>query len=341
MDEVILDDLKEEVGPHQRAIPCHVCNSNVFDLLLDAEAVALERSWMRDFYKRHTEEPEVKDQTEFTQFEDVNIVACQTCGTLHRNPQPTPQEIERRYQVDNYGDDVLAKLLAHELPFFEAKSELLKPFLPRNASIIEVGSFVGAFMDVAQSLGWDVVGLDLGQETSDFCRRRGLDVRREELSCSGRVSSDAVCIWNTFDQLADPSSTLRQAWSALKPGGTLVIRVPNGAFKAAAVQRRNARPRSAERVMAAELFNNHLTFPYLTGYTPSSLSGLLASHGFVAREILGDTILPLVDPEEHPSLAEQERRYKRRLTAISDRLSAKGKPLHPWIDVIATRNPSD
>jgi 2-polyprenyl-3-methyl-5-hydroxy-6-metoxy-1,4-benzoquinol methylase len=44
---------------------------------------------------------------------------------------------------------------------------------------------------------------------------------------------DAVCIWNTFDQVNRPSALLPRLRTLLAPGGLLALRVPNGAFETA------------------------------------------------------------------------------------------------------------
>ena len=92
------------------------------------------------------------------------------------------------------------------------------------------------------------------------------------------------------------------------------MRVPNGRFESACLDLRRAGAGRArdEHVLRAQAYNNFLTFPYLTGYTPESLGTLLAQHGFDVRSVHGDTILRLAGPDTLPFAVREEARVKRR-----------------------------
>jgi hypothetical protein len=145
-------------------------------------------------------------------------------------------------------------------------------------------------------------------------------------------SFDAVFIWNTFDQLANPSGMLRMVRDRLYEKGILVLRVPNGVFETRALER--MRQGNTERARMAMAYNNFLTFPYLTGYTPSSLTTLLGQHGFTVNEIIGDTILPLANESTRDFAVREEQRYKRAVMRACE--LAPGECACPWIDVVAS-----
>ena len=95
--------------------------------------------------------------------------------------------------------------------------------------IVEVGSFVGGFLAAGRQLGWSMLGVDPGKQVTEFCRSRELPVYCGTLG-DAQISSnsvDAVVIWNTFDQLPTPDTTLTAARRILRHEGLLVIRVPN------------------------------------------------------------------------------------------------------------------
>ena len=73
------------------------------------------------------------------------------------------------------------------------------------------------------------------QTSNAFTRSLGFTVHDGELTTFATDQTfDAVAIWNTFDQLADPRGSLHAASKLLRDGGILAVRVPNGAFYAAA-----------------------------------------------------------------------------------------------------------
>src|SRR5687768_789727 len=142
----------------------------------------------------------LKDHAEFTQSDPVYVVRCNNCRTVFRNPQPTPGALRRLYRFDSYGKSTLEQLLDSEREFFRQKTSLVD--LPTGARVLEVGSFVGAFLLAAKDRGWDATGVDIGKETCEFTSGMGLDVREGDLlEMDVKGPFDAVFIWSTFDQI--------------------------------------------------------------------------------------------------------------------------------------------
>ena len=321
-------------------VPCPSCGGSSFDILLRPEEIEAEREWLREFYRRRVrQDPEcLKDHVDFTQSDPTFVMGCVRCETVVRNPQPTPESLRRRYQLDDYGDRTLEDLDAGERGFFGAKADMLAADLPSGARVLEVGCFVGAFLDACVQRGWEATGVDLGEETAAFARAKGHKVIQADLRdvALPRNSFDAVFIWNTFDQIDKPAELLETCRTLLRAGGLLVLRVPNGLFERAAVALRQ-NPRMRGRVMLAQAYNNFLTFPYLVGYGPSSLAALLGSHGFKLERVFGDTILPLATPDTTPDAVEEERAVKRAVMRHCRREQDRTGTLYfPWIDVTAS-----
>src|SRR5262249_42217362 len=158
----------------------------------------------------------------------------------------------------------------------------LRRVLGRGGSGLEVGSYAGAFLAAAREEGLNFEGLDINPDANEFMRSLGFSVHDGDLAAfSVDHKFDAVAIWNTFDQLADPRGALHVAHALLRPEGVLALRVPNGEFYARVRGRMmdGSRPvRAAARALLAQ--NNLLTFPYRWGFTPDALSRLVAECGF-------------------------------------------------------------
>ncbi|HSI71646.1 MAG TPA: class I SAM-dependent methyltransferase [Fimbriimonas sp.] len=310
-----------------QVVPCLVCGSRDFDTLLTPEQMQEEADWLQSFHMERSldRDADLKDRAEFTQAESVFLLRCKRCRTLLRNPQPTPEALRELYRNDHYGKSTLEELFEAEREFFREKADLVD--LPSGAGVLEVGSFVGAFLLAARETGWHATGLDIGRETSAFMRGLGLEVLEGTvLDLSPHVRFDAIFIWNTFDQINEPRAILRKIKALVKPAGLLIIRVPNGEFKSAALECASGRMRKLEA------FNNFLTFPYLCGYTPGSLTSLLRQEGFEICSLTGDVVSPLPKSRIKPSAVEEEARAKR----LNLRLCRRDGPLLcPWINVVS------
>jgi SAM-dependent methyltransferase len=333
-----------QAGHEERAVPCPACGGRALSVLLTHADIEAEHGWLQQFYSERAQgsAEALKDRAEFTQSQPTNIVRCVACGTLLRDPQPTPEALAQLYAADSYGQETLQELAANQYEFYRAKAVAMSRYLPRGARILEIGSFVGGFLRSAAEQGWQATGIDIGEETIAFMRAAGYRVLEGDV-CEldlPRAAWDGIFIWNTFDQLPEPAPVLERAQKLLKPKKFLVLRVPNGLFEVACLELRHhaAGTERAKRVKIAQAYNNFLTFPYLTGYTPDSIRRLLAAHGFGVLQVKGDTILRLADSKTPPFAAQEERRYKAAVMRLCRRFASPGGEIYcPWIDIIARR----
>lgn len=328
---------------------CLACGCTDGRTLLTADDVAAEQAWLERFHAlRRAPDPsqpdgeDAKDRASFTQSDPRTVVACSACGTVLRVPRPSPDDVAETYAADRYGRETLDALAKNQDAFFAAKLAALAPQiaeLGRGARVLEVGSFVGGFLHAARERGWCAVGVDVGEETSSYIRARGFDVRRGDvLDVDLDPGFAAAFVWSTFDQLGDPAAVLDRLRALLAPGGVLVLRVPNGRFETACLALRGA-ARGTHRlhdVLLAQAYDNFVSFPYLTGYTPESLAGLLDAHGFACRHVGGDTILRLADARTRPFAVREEERVKRAVRrACRAATRVTGLVFDPWLDVVA------
>jgi len=325
---------------------CLACGARSGRVLLRPEDVRCEQRWLERFHELRiggsASQADDKDRATFTQSDERSVLACDACQTVLRMPRPSPEQLERTYAEDEYGAEALERLAKSQDAFFAAKLEQLAGHLDAIAHgdrVLEIGSFVGGFLNAAAARGWRATGVDVGEETSRFARARGFEVVRGdvlELDLQGGLA--AVFVWSTFDQLAEPGAVLDRARALLRPGGLLVLRVPNGRFETATLAlRRGARgTRRVRHVLCAQAYNNFVSFPYLTGYTPESLCGLLEAHRFTCAHLAGDTIVRLADDRTLSFAVREEARAKRAVRRACRRAErATGLLFDPWLDVVA------
>ncbi len=105
----------------------------------------------------------------------------------------------------------------------------LKNIAP-GSKILEVGCGTGSFMERLQKLGFTVTGLELNIEAARACHRKGLMVYNEMLDVHLQTNSgkyDAVCAFQVLEHVYHAGTFIRECLQALKPGGTLIVAVPN------------------------------------------------------------------------------------------------------------------
>ena len=169
---------------------------------------------VRRLYKRRDYRLRVTD-------EEWNLVRCVGCGLGFLNPRPTPEEVGKFYPGSYF-----AKREA-DMPRYEQ----LAAYVPGNGGrLLDVGTADGHFLELMRSRGWEVAGVEPGgsrPEDDD----RGLDIRYGPFPAATAElpdgSFDVVTAWAVFEHLHDPAGAFAECSRLLKPGGHLVIQVPN------------------------------------------------------------------------------------------------------------------
>lgn len=97
--------------------------------------------------------------------------------------------------------------------------------------VIDVGCGTGEFVSFMRDhAGWDAFGIELAPDAVALAGDRGLDVRQgtiEDVGCEFGGDFDALTMFNVLDHLLDPWEALGTAYSLLRPGGVLIVQVPN------------------------------------------------------------------------------------------------------------------
>ena len=314
---------------------CVVCGHAEAYVVADAGDIRAEVEALWAFHERRlrpdTPTAHLLDRVAFSEHPALRIVRCRDCGLVYRNPVERARELTEIYARDATHPDVLRALHETQLAAQGAQAKRLRRVLGRSGSGLEVGSYVGAFLRAAQAEGLQMEGLDVNPGVNAFTRSLGFTVHDGDLTSFDTTRRfDAIAVWNTFDQLAEPRRTLSAAHTLLRPGGVLALRVPNGAVYAALRQRLAHGSTSARTIMA---LNNLLGFPYRTGFSPESLTRLLGETGFDVIDVRGDVLVPTAD-EWTRRWARVEETAVKWLLGVVARRSPRWAP---WFEMYARR----
>ncbi|PCJ22154.1 MAG: methyltransferase type 12 [Gammaproteobacteria bacterium] len=171
---------------------------------------------------------------------EFSVVSCQSCGLLRTNPRPTPETIGF-YYPDDYGPYQGTKVSQKELAGLKRVSWLRKFIrklfkfntncLPKvnPGRMLEIGCASGAFMHKMANEGWDVEGIEFSEAAAESARQLGYNVFAGAVECAPEplVKYDLIVGWMVIEHLHDPIKALKKMRSWVKPGGQLVISVPN------------------------------------------------------------------------------------------------------------------
>lgn len=111
---------------------------------------------------------------------------------------------------------------------FEVAVNALSP----ASRILEIGVGGGHFMRLAAQHGLNPSGLELNPSAAQEVRQQGFTVYESDLAALPDVVDqpfDAVCAFQVLEHVPDPGIFLKQMLALLRPGGRLVLSVPNAA----------------------------------------------------------------------------------------------------------------
>ncbi len=128
--------------------------------------------------------------------------------------------------------ELVAALALRDIQLAQARTRMdwLRLYLP-HGEILELGSGSGKFLRVAGDFGFHASGIEPNHQAALQAQDLGVDITTGELADwiarYPGLRPDAVAMWGGLEQVADPASLLGELANLLRPGGILVLEVPN------------------------------------------------------------------------------------------------------------------
>ena len=211
---------------------------------------------------------------------DIATVRCAGCSLVFVDPVPPEATLPDSYGADYYQpwqgreERARARLWKRRLATIERRS-------PRGA-LLDVGCGDGLFLKVARDAGWSIEGVEFSPEGARRASQRlGRPVAVGDLARERLLMGpfDVMTLWHVLEHLVEPAAMLDAARLRLRPGGLLVIAVPNLDNLPLQLAYRLARRRPMP------LYEKGAREPHLSHFNPSTLAAFLARRGFGNVEI--------------------------------------------------------
>jgi SAM-dependent methyltransferase len=166
------------------------------------------------------------------------VVRCRTegCGLLYADEHFTEADLAEFYTGDYYQrayvchppqiDAQIAEDYVREFRHVDRQA--------RGGRLLDFGCARGSFIESLNKtdLGdrWRAEGIDINADEIRMGREKALPVHRADLFAGDLEDEayDAVTAFSVVEHMQDPLETLRALGRALKPGGKLLVIVPNG-----------------------------------------------------------------------------------------------------------------
>lgn len=206
-------------------------------------------------------------------------VQCVRCGTRRLDPRPDAETMAEYYRPETYARaEEEGSEVGKRLDAYAARLASGYPFPPRTPegagySALDVGCGDGRFMAALQKRGWQVTGTETDPTAAELAHKRTQATVYETPLPPEEVGAkyDLVALLHVLEHVSDPRETLTGVRERLKPGGKLLLVLPNADS------------------LEAGLFGTswyHLDLPrHFWAFSPGSLVRLVETCGFEIADV--------------------------------------------------------
>lgn len=209
---------------------------------------------------------------------------CSACGLTYATEMADPSEI----YVDGYmsGESELGFGLDATDPQFQRflvyyshrRLEAIERLVGEVGPLLDVGAGTGDFLVAVRERGIEGVGVEPVEASTSIAAERGVDIRQALLEDSGLPESSfrTVTAFHVLEHMADGLGFLRLLTRWAKPGGHVVVEVPNW--------------RSMERRMKGDDWPGVRPLEHIAHYSPATLQATFERAGLVDVKVRTMTV---------------------------------------------------
>ncbi len=210
------------------------------------------------------------------------VLHCNDCTLNFTQNIPDPGSIDKYYQSEDYIshtdtrkgfiNSMYHRVRSHTLR--SKRKTIVKLAGKDKGLLLDYGSGTGAFLNEMKTNGWEVTGLEPDPGAREKARELyGLEIKTpENLFQLPEAGFDVITLWHVLEHVHQLQETVAALQRALRPGGIILIAVPNYKSKDADIYK---------QFWAAWDIPRHLYH-----FSPKSIEVLLTKHGFAMKDML-------------------------------------------------------
>lgn len=146
---------------------------------------------------------------------------------------PVPTDLNKYYQSEDYISHTDAKRSLFERIYhlvkqytLSQKERLILSYAKKKGNLLDIGAGTGDFLSFAKNKNWKVVGIEPSQKAKALAQKKGVSFVENTSDLSDN-SFDVITMWHVLEHVEDLDKQLSELKRISKPGGIIVIAVPN------------------------------------------------------------------------------------------------------------------
>lgn len=173
----------------------------------------------------------------FLSKEEFDLLRCTSCGVIITQPFPTSDTLGSYYESDEYfshggnSNGVVPRIynFIKGINIKNKYQQVTKDL--ETGNVLDIGCGIGDFLGYCKKEGWNVSGL----EPNEHARKLVLENHQivvddvSEISKLADEQFDLITLFHVLEHIVEPKQMLSEMLRVLKPGGRLVVALPNHA----------------------------------------------------------------------------------------------------------------
>lgn len=203
----------------------------------------------------------------------VQLLECQDCHFAFAKEIPADKSFFQKRYDNTWFDPEFEVGSVRKSEILEDIFRVIKKYQPEG-KLLDVGSFAGKLLHFAKDKGYTPEGVEVNPKLAKFTEETlGFHVYNSEIQNVELPSNyfEVVTIIDVLEHLVGPRDVLLQLYKTIRPGGLLIIKVPNyrmQKFKQWVAQKLG--------VSKAGIFNN---FGHINQFSPRAVRNVVEHMG--------------------------------------------------------------
>ncbi|MCH8148484.1 MAG: class I SAM-dependent methyltransferase [Planctomycetes bacterium] len=193
---------------------CPLCQTDDVRLVKSIPREQLCSEWASDF--------SIDIESQLHDVDQIKLFQCNRSSLRFFSPINVAGNSEFYRQLSNFPWYYNPRKWEHDVAI---------PDIGPQAKVLEIGCGEGAFVRRLNSEhNISAIGIELNETAARFARQQGIPVQAisvEKMAATHAEQFDVVCAFQVLEHIPNPHRFLSSAIDLLRPGGTLVICVPN------------------------------------------------------------------------------------------------------------------
>jgi 2-polyprenyl-3-methyl-5-hydroxy-6-metoxy-1,4-benzoquinol methylase len=159
---------------------------------------------------------------------------CPKCSFFYVNPRPITSALEHYYRESKasqfFQENIITPTIQTRVNrIFKPRLAWLNQIYPSKGKLLDIGCSLGIFLELAREDGWEPFGIEFSPMAIAACREKSIKVSSYAIERSDfpKNAFDIITLWEVLEHVSTPRDFIAACYQHLKPGGKLIVTVPN------------------------------------------------------------------------------------------------------------------